>query len=46
MVSTVNVKILKHCENLLKMSNKIKKVGLLNFIDDIEQVSPMETAIK
>ena len=44
-----NTKTLKHCENLLKVSNEIKqyvKIRLLNLVNDIEQVFPMGTAIK
>ena len=44
----VNIKILKHCGNLLKVSNETKKyvkVRLLNLINDIEQIFLMGTAI-
>ena len=46
----VNIDTLKHCLNLLKNSNEIKqyikKMDLLNLINDIEQVFLMGTAIK
>ena len=43
----VNIKTLKHCENLLKVSKAIKKyvkLWLLNLINDIKKVFPMGTA--
>ena len=44
-----NIKILKHCENMLKVINEINKyvkVQLLNCINYIEQFSIMGTAIR
>ena len=44
----VNIKILKHCENLLKVCYELKqyvKIRLLNLTNDIEQIFPMGTAI-
>ena len=40
----LKMKTLKHCENLLKVSNEIKlckKYDLLNHINDFEQVFPI-----
>ena len=46
----LNIEILIHCENLPKVSNKIKKnyvkIQSLNLINYIEQVFPVRTAIK
>ena len=39
----VNIKTLKHFENLLKVSNEIER--LLNLINNIEQVFPMGTVL-
>ena len=38
-VSMVKIKTLKHCENLLKVSDEIKR--LLNLINNFEQVFPI-----
>ena len=40
----LKIKTLKHCENLLKVSNEIKqyvKIRVLNLINDFEQVFSM-----
>ena len=40
----VNIKTLKYCENLLKISKEMKqrkKIRLLNLINDIKQVFPL-----
>ena len=46
----VNIKALKRYENLLKVSNEIRKYVKntidINLINDIEQVNAIETAIK
>ena len=45
----VNIKTLKHCENLLRVSNEIKqhvKNTIVKSINDIEKVFPMGIAIK
>ena len=42
----MNIKTSKHCENLLRVSNKLKQYVKYRIVKSHENVFPMGTAIK